>query len=126
MVLYLVCDLHLILLSFSFNPAGLHASTKGSLSNSDAVSMLFNVCQLPLTWIELVISIVVILSSRYETHASYFVLFSCYLKSFLSTLASTGIPLRATIFRWINIFLVTWLPAPLLINNFSNGQSLIT
>ena len=36
----LVCDLHLILLPLTFNPAFLHASTKVSLSNSDAASML--------------------------------------------------------------------------------------
>ena len=37
---HLFCDLHLILLPLAFNPASLHASTKVSLSNSDAVSML--------------------------------------------------------------------------------------
>ena len=34
------CDLLLILLPLAFHPASLHASTKVSLSNSDAVSML--------------------------------------------------------------------------------------
>ena len=37
---HLFCDLHLILQPLTFNPASLHASTKVSLSNSDAVSML--------------------------------------------------------------------------------------
>ena len=33
-------NLHLILLLLAFNPASLHASTKVSLTNSDAISML--------------------------------------------------------------------------------------
>ena len=37
---HLFCDLHLVLLPLAFNPASLHASTKVSLINSDAVSML--------------------------------------------------------------------------------------
>ena len=40
MFAYLVCDLHLILLPLAFNAAFLHASTKVSLSNLDAASML--------------------------------------------------------------------------------------
>ena len=35
-----VCDLHAILLPLALDPVSLHASTKVSLSNSDAVSML--------------------------------------------------------------------------------------
>ena len=48
---HLFCGLHLILLPLAFHPASLHASTKVSLSNSDAVS----------TWIEVFISVAICL-----------------------------------------------------------------